>query len=164
MSVRFELGAHLRVVVDLSVEHDPHVVALVGQGLVAGGEVDDAQPAVGESGVCVGEESGVIGPAMGDHVAHGDGAAAIVGSERRGGDDTGDPAHWLHRLRERDGGRAVIRRRFVDEGPEPQLEHEQLPETVRMVASPGAVIVPEPLDFSRLEDAARLQPPVEQQV
>ncbi len=46
MAARFELGAQLGEVVDLAVEDDPDRAVLVGHRLIAGGEIDDAQPAV----------------------------------------------------------------------------------------------------------------------
>src|SRR3989442_12516743 len=49
MPLRQELGRELSIVVDLTVEDHPHGSIFVGQRLVAGLEVDDADPTAGAS-------------------------------------------------------------------------------------------------------------------
>ena len=61
-----ELGAQRRKVVDLAVEDDPHRVVFVRQRLLAGGDVDDAQPAVGEADAFAEIEAVGVRAAMGD--------------------------------------------------------------------------------------------------
>jgi hypothetical protein len=41
------------MVEDLAVEHDPEAVVLVGHGLLAGGNVDDRESGVPESGMLI---------------------------------------------------------------------------------------------------------------
>ncbi len=70
---RLDLGAQPTVVVDLAVEDDDVTAAVRSHRLVAGRrQVDDGQPAVDEAdaGPGVLPQSDVVGPAMGDGLAH----------------------------------------------------------------------------------------------
>jgi hypothetical protein len=62
--------AERSVVVDLAAEHDPARFIVVGYRLLAGGPIDDRQPAMAEDHVFVGEESGAIGSAMRQGIRH----------------------------------------------------------------------------------------------
>src|SRR6185369_1357760 len=71
VALLLQLEAQLLEVVDLAVEDDPQRAILAAHGLMAGrGEIDDAQPAVAEPDRAVAPDACVVGPAMGDHVAH----------------------------------------------------------------------------------------------
>src|SRR5665648_782145 len=65
-----ELVAQLAVVVDLAVVDEPDGVVLVGDGLVAPGAVDDAEPAVAEAHVRALEGAGVVGSAVHERRCH----------------------------------------------------------------------------------------------
>src|SRR5215468_2250900 len=71
MAAGRELGPQLAVVVDLPVQHHPHRAVLVPDGLAAGREVDDAEPPHPEAHASVDAEALVVGPTMGEGVAHG---------------------------------------------------------------------------------------------
>ncbi len=73
-----ELGPHVGVVIDLAVEDDPHLAGFVRQRLMAGGQVDDAQPAMGEGGVPVHKQPGIVWSPMSDDVPHRHGAHAVL--------------------------------------------------------------------------------------
>ena len=65
-----ELGTERREVVDLAVEDDPHRTVFVRKGLLSGGDVDDAQPAMGEADTFTDVETVRVGSAMSNAVAH----------------------------------------------------------------------------------------------
>ena len=152
--------------------------------LVPGGQIDDAQAAVAERRLPVDEQPRVVRPAMRDDVAHARHALAVVGVQPVGGDDAGDSAHvYMASVIARAAGAQAAgpcrgfgdacRRsgvavapagRAVDELPEPELEHHELPEPVTMVGAAAAVLVPEPRRLRALEDAAIAEPAVEQQL
>src|SRR5674536_397038 len=67
---RDELVAQLAVVVDLAVVDEPDGVVLVGDGLMAPGAVDDAEPAVAEAHVRALEGTGVVGSAVHERRCH----------------------------------------------------------------------------------------------
>ena len=86
MPVRFQLCAQLAEVVDLAVEHDPDGTVFVVDGLMASGEVDDAQPPHPERDAVVHPHPFVIRAAMADDLAHAvDERLARVWAERRRG-------------------------------------------------------------------------------
>jgi hypothetical protein len=62
MAERDELVAQLDVIEDLTVEDDPEIVRLVGEGLLAGGQIDDREAGVGEPRVRVTVEAELVGP------------------------------------------------------------------------------------------------------
>ncbi len=66
----FELGAQLGEVVDLAVEDGPDRLVFVRQRLIAGGEIDDAQPAMAEADALADVEAVGVGTAMGDDRHH----------------------------------------------------------------------------------------------
>ena len=70
MAGGFELRPDVGVVVDLAVEDDPDRAVLVRHRLMAGRQIDDAQPPVAERRPIVDEFTGVVWPAMRDDVAH----------------------------------------------------------------------------------------------
>src|SRR5262245_11747595 len=70
MAEAFELLAQLAVVVDLAVQDDPALAVLVRQGLMAGLEIDDREPAEPESEGAVQVDAVVVGAAMADARRH----------------------------------------------------------------------------------------------
>src|SRR6185295_2389187 len=70
VSEAHQLRAQLHVVEDLAVEHDPQRLVLVGERLLAGGEVDDGEPGMGEAGVPVAVDAELIGTAMAQGPRH----------------------------------------------------------------------------------------------
>ena len=63
-------GPDVGVVVDLAVEDDPDRAVFVRQRLMAGRQIDDAQPAVAERRPIVEELTRIVRAAMRDDVAH----------------------------------------------------------------------------------------------
>ena len=53
MSARFELALDRFIAVELAVHHDPRPAVFAGDRLVAGGQIDDAEPGVAEPGHAV---------------------------------------------------------------------------------------------------------------
>src|SRR6202043_298400 len=58
------------MVINLAVEYDPHRTIFIAKGLMAGGEVDDAEPAHTQSYFSLREDAVVVGPTVGHDVAH----------------------------------------------------------------------------------------------
>ena len=71
MALGDELLAQFLVVVDLAVEDDPDAAVFVGDRLVTGAEIDDAEAAHADAAGPVGVDAFVIRPAMADEVGHG---------------------------------------------------------------------------------------------
>jgi hypothetical protein len=93
MPASFERAPRFRIIEQLAVEDDDDGAVLVGDGLVAVGEADDAETTVGQGHAVALEIALVIGSAMHDGIGHApdgsgwnDPAAAQI-------DDAGDPAH-----------------------------------------------------------------------
>src|SRR5262249_54397954 len=80
MAPRLEGLGQPAEVVDFAVEDDADRAALVGDRLLAGGEIDDLQPAVTESNGPVDEVAFLVGPAV-----------AQGGRHAAGGSPTGAP-------------------------------------------------------------------------
>ena len=76
VAVRDQLAADLGEVVDLAVEDDLHRSVLVADRLVAGRQIDDAQPPVAEPDGAVEIVAAGIGPAVDHGVGHGDQSGA----------------------------------------------------------------------------------------
>ena len=98
MTRRFEIAAQLGEVVDLAVEDDPDRAVLVVNRLMAGRQIDDAQPPHPERHAFFHPHALVVGAAMADDVAHPmHERAALIGREgrRRCGrfDEACYPAH-----------------------------------------------------------------------
>ena len=91
MSLPLQLGAELPVVVDLAVLDDVDRPVLVGDRLVARLEVDDRQPAGGEGGGAVDEETVAVGPAVDERRTHAGEPLGVGGPVCA--DDPADPAH-----------------------------------------------------------------------
>ena len=70
VTLALELGAQLRVVVDLAVLDDPDRLVLVRDRLIAALEVDDRQPTRRERGGSVRDEAGGVRPAMNEAFVH----------------------------------------------------------------------------------------------
>jgi hypothetical protein len=95
---RFERRAQLAVVVDLAVEDDPDRPVFVVDRLMAGRQIDDAEPPHADAGPLFNQETLVVRAAMPDGVAHRvDERAPGVGMKRRDHasrlDEPGDAAH-----------------------------------------------------------------------
>ena len=89
----FEAAAEGGEVVDLAVEDGPDRAVLVGERLVAAGEVDDREPAEAERGVVVAVGPRVVGPPVlepGDHRRQ---VGVAQGPGRVGPGRAADPAH-----------------------------------------------------------------------
>jgi hypothetical protein len=104
VSLLLELGAQGRVVVDLAVEDGPDGAVLVGEGLVAGGEVDNGEAAMAEKRRRVGMKALVVGTAVADGIRHAlDARVGLLGLEitqesaypAHGGDFTREGAERL---------------------------------------------------------------------
>jgi len=70
MAATFEIGAKVGKVVDLAVENDPGAAVFVEDGLVAAGEVDNAEAAHAETGAVGNVKSLIVGSAVHDLLAH----------------------------------------------------------------------------------------------
>jgi hypothetical protein len=70
MAAAFELGAKVEEVVDLAVVNDLGAAVFVEDGLMASGEVDDAEAAHAETGAVGDVESLIVGAAVDDLLAH----------------------------------------------------------------------------------------------
>src|SRR3954452_5088971 len=85
----------------------------------------------------------------------------LSGRYRRGGRVAGGRAgERRDRVRASLGARAGL----VDEFPEPQLQHHELPETMLVVRLAALVLAPDAADLGVVEDAAIAQPPAAQQL
>src|SRR5712692_9284963 len=70
VSTRDQRFAQRLVVVDFAIEDDPERAVLVAHGLVAGGEIHDAEPAHADADAILRIYPLVVRPAMGHHVTH----------------------------------------------------------------------------------------------
>ena len=70
MSASFQAFAQLLMVIEFAVVDDPDVVLFVADGLVAGLDVNDAQPAHGEADASFDEETIIVRSAMNDLLVH----------------------------------------------------------------------------------------------
>ena len=93
MAAGFQLRPDVGVVVDLAVEDDPHGVAFVGDRLVTGGEVDDAEPAVTQRRPLVYVRTRVVWTTMREDVAHRCHPRVIFGMQPLCGDDSSNSTH-----------------------------------------------------------------------
>ena len=90
VALRLQLGAELPVVVELAVLDDDDAAVLVRDRLVAGLEVDDRQPAGGETDGAVDVDAARVGPAVDERRAHRLEPAPV---RPRGRHDSADPTH-----------------------------------------------------------------------
>jgi len=58
------------VVVDLTVEDDPHTPIFIPEWLMASSDIDDAKPPHGKADIPIQEKTLIVGAAMCDLVAH----------------------------------------------------------------------------------------------
>ena len=92
--LRLEARPQRRVVVDLAVEGDPHAAVLVGHRLLAGrADVDDGETPVREADGAVDEQTGAVGTAMAQHIAHPAEAIDLNGLTRVEVNDAGKATH-----------------------------------------------------------------------
>ena len=97
MAVRDQLGANRGKVVDLAVEDGPDRAVFVGQRLIAGREIDDAQPSVAEAYPWRDVEASLVGSTMRDDVGHRAKHVAVDEVQRIEVEASGDAAHALGR-------------------------------------------------------------------
>jgi len=81
------------VVVDLAIEDDPRGLILIGKWLMSGRKIDNAEAAMAECRLLVGESARIIWPAMRDDIAHARDTIAVVWGQPFGGNDSRDSAH-----------------------------------------------------------------------
>ena len=91
-----EVFLDLREVVDLPIEDDPDRLILIVDRLMAGRQVDDAQPAHAQGGLPVDIEPFVVGPAVDDDVGHPLEQGGGVGRQAARVDESADTAHGGH--------------------------------------------------------------------
>ena len=70
MSLTEQLFPEFQVVEDLAVEGDPQRRVLVAHGLLAAGEVNDAEPGMRQTHAVLSVKSGIVRPAMSQHPNH----------------------------------------------------------------------------------------------
>src|SRR5450631_601965 len=70
MAAAFQLGAECGEVVNLAVEDDPRAAIFVEDGLMASGEIDDAEAAHAETRAVGDVEPFIVGAAVHDLFAH----------------------------------------------------------------------------------------------
>ena len=87
-----ELGSKLDVVVDLAVLHDGYAAPVDRDGLMAAGDVDDAQPGRGQGRGSVRPHAGVVGAAIPHRLDHRRQRRDIRGRAARG-HESGDATH-----------------------------------------------------------------------
>ena len=83
------------VVVDLAVEHDPDRLVFVGERLMTGCQVHDAQPSVADRCLLIRKQPGIVRAPVGEQVAHISHARALVGMETIGRHYSRNSAHRL---------------------------------------------------------------------
>src|SRR4051794_272889 len=93
MPAREELGAHVGKVVYLAIEDDLHGAVFVGQRLIAGRQVDDAQAPVTEANARPVVVAGRVRPAVNDGIGHRDEYVAIDRLQSVVVEASGDAAH-----------------------------------------------------------------------
>ncbi len=71
VAARDQAGAQFLIIVDLAIEDDPHGTVLIRDGLVAGREIDNAQPAHADTAAAIDIHAFVVGTTMANLVAHG---------------------------------------------------------------------------------------------
>src|ERR1700730_18093133 len=70
MAAALELDAQLRKIIYLAVEHNAEIARFVVNGLMASGEIDDAEPARTKDRSGAGEHPFVVRPTMDERVHH----------------------------------------------------------------------------------------------
>jgi hypothetical protein len=70
MTAAFEFGPEFGEIVNLAVENDPCAAVFVEDGLMASGEVDDAEAAHAEASAVSDVKSLIVGAAVHDLIAH----------------------------------------------------------------------------------------------
>jgi len=80
------------VIEELAVIGDPERAILVGHGLVAAGDIDDAEAAVAQRGEGIAVVAGAVGAAMADDVRHA-GEQRVRRGAGGAGDESCDATH-----------------------------------------------------------------------
>lgn len=99
--VAHQVGAKFLIIVDFSVEHDPQGAVLIGNGLMAGVEIDNAQTAHPDTAAAIDMVALVIRTAMPDLIAHGSQSSQLRGLVTK--QDSGDPTHTASSLSQTSG-------------------------------------------------------------
>jgi hypothetical protein len=80
VAMGLQFPAQVEEVVDFAVVDDPAGFVLIGDGLVAGGEVNDAEAGHGQGGIAEDHGAGVVGAAVGKGGVHAfEGGPFIIG-------------------------------------------------------------------------------------
>src|SRR5882672_7320689 len=99
MAASLEPRSELRVVVDLTVEDDPHAAVLVGHGLSTALDVDDREAPEAQAHVALAPQPLAVGSAVAQDVSHDLQARLVHGLEWIQTDDADDAAHGARLLR-----------------------------------------------------------------
>ena len=129
MACSLQPCAQLEVVIDLAVEQDGDVAALVPDRLLTPRNVDDAQAAKGEPRIAENGFAGLIGTTVGDRLSHPN-EHFWIGPDPN---DTGDSTHCL---RGQPGGGRLYGAGVSDRLPRDRCESSQ---RVPCVHDPGGV-------------------------
>lgn len=71
VAARHEIAPQFQIVEDLAVERDDDAAVVVGHGLAAAGDVDDAEAGVAEADIVVDMDTLLVGPPVCDRADHG---------------------------------------------------------------------------------------------
>src|SRR5260370_38103383 len=93
MPLRQKFRRELAVVIDLTIEDDPEGSVFVGQRLVAGLQVDDAQTTHPDAETAVRVKPAAIRPATGQHLSHSEQALTVRWPRPVAAEDAEDAAH-----------------------------------------------------------------------
>src|SRR5579862_1010097 len=93
VATRFEIFSQILVVINFTIEDDPNVPVFITQGLVAGLNVDDAEPAHCQAHVLLDKEAVIIGAPVDDLLVHSGERVTIHTPGSLGMKDTADSTH-----------------------------------------------------------------------
>src|SRR5438132_12127230 len=93
MPLRQKFRRELAVVIDLTIEDDPEGSVFVGQRLVAGRQVDDAQTTHPDAATAVPVKPTAIRPATGQHLSPSEQALTVRSPRSVAAEDPDDAAH-----------------------------------------------------------------------
>jgi hypothetical protein len=78
----FESGAQIGVIEDFAVVDNLQAAIFIGHGLMAVGEIDDAQAAEAESDEFIAKDAAIVGTAVSDAIGHGANEVAVYDAIR----------------------------------------------------------------------------------
>jgi hypothetical protein len=93
VAARFEILPQILMVINFTIEDDPNVSVFIAQGLMAGLNVDDAEPSHGQPNVLLDEEAVIVRTAVDDLLVHCGEQVAIHAPGSLGIENTADSAH-----------------------------------------------------------------------